>query len=391
MEVRARYVLMGVFSLAVILGVFAFVYWLEAVGGLSARNNYRIRFDSPVAGLLQGSAVLFNGVRVGEVVALTLDRDKPEDVVIEIAVERGTPVRSDTRVGIDFQGLAGAPVVSLVGGSASLPLLAPEDGVVPELAAEKDAGLGMTQVARQVLKRLDTVVSENAEPLKSTIANINSFSAALARNSDKVDGIVAGLERFTGAGKARTMVFDLAPATPGPPSPKCPASRLLVLEPTALAVIDAERVRITGAASDEADLAQVRWPDILSKVLQVRLVQSFENAGYPGAVPRTMEDVQTDHRLMTNVRSFELAWMAWPWRTSRSPPRSSTPMAGWSTRAFFGERNGGPDRPSRRRWRHSTRPAAGCSANWSCGGVMFSPREKSRALEAWSRDLNGEA
>ena len=33
MEVRARYVLMGVFSLAVILGVFAFVYWLEATYG----------------------------------------------------------------------------------------------------------------------------------------------------------------------------------------------------------------------------------------------------------------------------------------------------------------------------------------------------------------------
>jgi phospholipid/cholesterol/gamma-HCH transport system substrate-binding protein len=306
MEVRARYVLMGVFSLAVILGVFAFVYWLEAVGGLSARSNYRLRFDSPVAGLLQGSAVLFNGVRVGEVVALTLDRDKPEDVVVEIAVERSTPVRSDTRVGIDFQGLAGAPVVSLVGGSASLPLIAPEDGAVPELKAEKDAGLGMTQVARQVLKRLDTVVSENAEPLKSTIANINSFSAALARNSDKVDGIVAGLERFTGAARAQAQVFDLSPATPDPPPAKCPTSRLLVLEPTALALIDAERVRITGAVSGQTDLAQIRWPDILSKVLQTRIVQSFENAGYTGAVPRTMEDVQADNRLMTNVRAFEV-------------------------------------------------------------------------------------
>jgi phospholipid/cholesterol/gamma-HCH transport system substrate-binding protein len=306
MEVRARYLLMGVFSLAVITGVFAFVYWLEAVGGLTARSNYKIRFDSPVAGLLQGSAVLFNGVRVGEVVALTLDGDKPEDVVVEIAVERRTPVRGDTRVGIDFQGLAGAPVVSLVGGSASLPLIAREDGAVPELAAEKDAGLGMTQVARQVLKRLDTVISENAEPLKSTISNINSFAAALARNSDKVDGIVAGLERFTGAARAQARVFDLSPATPDPLPAQCPTSRLLVLEPTALALIDAERVQITGAVGDQTDLAQIRWPDILSKVLQTRIVQSFENAGYSGAVPRTMEDVQTDNRLMTNVRAFEV-------------------------------------------------------------------------------------
>jgi phospholipid/cholesterol/gamma-HCH transport system substrate-binding protein len=306
MEIRARYLLMGAFSLLLIIGVFAFVYWLETAGGLGGRSHYRLRFDSPVAGLIKGSAVHFNGVRVGEVTDLALDLKQPEQVVVAVAVTPETPVRSDTKVTIDFQGLAGAPVIALVGGTPSLPLLEGNAGEAPLLVADKDAGVGMAQMARQVLQRVDTVVAENAEPLKSTIANINTFAAALARNSNKVDGIVAGLERFTGAGKDQLDIIDLTPAKPELDLGKLPTGRLLVLEPTALAKIDSERIRVVGEKPEGLGLAQVRWPDILSKVIQTRIVQSFENGGYGGAVARTMEDVQTDHRLMTNIRAFQV-------------------------------------------------------------------------------------
>lgn len=308
MEVRARYVLMGAFTLAVIAGVFAFVYWLDAAGGLTQRSAFKVRFDSPVAGLLRGSAVLFNGVRVGEVVDLQLDAKQPGDVVVGIAVDRATPVRADTRIRIDFQGLAGAPVVSMVGGTASLPILAPPAGDAPVLVAEKNAGQGMTQIARQVLLRLDAVISENADPLKSTIASINTFSEALARNSGKVDGIFAGLERLTGGGDKQALrVFDLSAAKFETALPRQPSGQLLIIEPTALAALDSQRVHVSGSGANKLDLSGVRWPDILSKVLQTRIIQSFESAGYSGAVARTMEEVQTDHRLITNVRVFEVS------------------------------------------------------------------------------------
>ena len=43
------------------------------------------------------------------------------------------------------------------------------------------------------------------------ITNLDTFAGALARNSDKLDGIVAGLERMTGgAAKARAPIYDLA-------------------------------------------------------------------------------------------------------------------------------------------------------------------------------------
>ena len=70
METRARYALIGAFMLAVIAASFAFVYWLENKGGFGERAYYRLRFENSVSGLQAGSAVLFNGIRVGEVTEL---------------------------------------------------------------------------------------------------------------------------------------------------------------------------------------------------------------------------------------------------------------------------------------------------------------------------------
>ena len=56
MEIRARYLLIGLFVLAVIAGGFGFIYWINANGGLAARTSYRVVFDAPVSGLLNGSA-----------------------------------------------------------------------------------------------------------------------------------------------------------------------------------------------------------------------------------------------------------------------------------------------------------------------------------------------
>ena len=58
----------------------------------------------------------------------------------------------------------------------------------------------MTQAARDALRKVDSVLSENSEPLKDTIANLKVFSEGLARNTGKLDSIIAGIEKMTGGG-----------------------------------------------------------------------------------------------------------------------------------------------------------------------------------------------
>src|SRR5258708_27253893 len=148
METRAPFVIVGAFVLAAIVAVFGFVYWLQNTGGLGPRSSYHVQFEGSVPGLLVGAAVLFNGIRVGEVADLGLAPDNPRRVDATISVASTTPVRSDTKVGLDFQGLTGVPVIALEGG-----VMLSNSGAVPTLIADPGAGQSTTQAARDALRR----------------------------------------------------------------------------------------------------------------------------------------------------------------------------------------------------------------------------------------------
>jgi phospholipid/cholesterol/gamma-HCH transport system substrate-binding protein len=61
--------------------------------------------------------VLFNGIRLGEVMELGLAPGNTRGVNATISVASTTPVRADTKVGPEFQGLTGVPVIALEGGT----------------------------------------------------------------------------------------------------------------------------------------------------------------------------------------------------------------------------------------------------------------------------------
>jgi phospholipid/cholesterol/gamma-HCH transport system substrate-binding protein len=305
METRARYVLVGSFTLAVIAAAFAFVYWLNTTGGLSERAHYRIRYQNTVSGLLVGSAVLFNGVRVGEVVALDLDPQKPREITATIGVDPATPVGEDTTAGIEFPGLMGSPAVSLTGG-ASATRLQGKGGEPPTLVADPAAGQSMSTAARDALRRIDTLVADNAEPLRNTIANLSKFSDALGRNSDRVDGIVAGLERLTGGGgKGAGTVYDLNAPRTFPDFEKPQAAELSVAEPTVSFSLGQDKIfaRDGGGLTPIAD---ARWIDMLANMFQARVIQSFENAKFLTDVGRPVDGQTPPFQLALDVRSFEI-------------------------------------------------------------------------------------
>jgi phospholipid/cholesterol/gamma-HCH transport system substrate-binding protein len=301
METRAPFVIVGAFVLAAICAVFGFVYWLHNTGGLGQRTAYHVQFDGSVPGLLVGAAVLFNGIRVGEVTDLGLAPDNPRRVNATISVAATTPVRSDTKVGLEFQGLTGVPVIALEGGR----LLA-NSGEVTTLIAEPGAGQGMTQAARDALRRVDSVLADNAEPLKNTIANLQVFSEGLARNTGKLDSIVAGLERMTGGGTpVEKVTYDLRAPANFAPAGKTLKGQLAIPEPTAVVMLETQRI-LFSPAKDYPGFAGAQWADSIPKLLQARLIESFENYDIGHAPLRSTDGVQVDDQLVIDVRRFQV-------------------------------------------------------------------------------------
>src|ERR1035437_3018484 len=308
METRARYVLIGSFALACLLAGFGFVYWIKTLGGFGQRAVYDVRFEQPVSGLTAGAGVLFNGIRAGTVTRIHLNPNNPKQVPAAMSVDPLTSIRADTQVDITYRGFTGAPAIALKGGSAQAPRLTSENGHPAVLISGPDAGRSLTESAQETLGRVDDILKQNAEPLHTAITGIATFADMLGRNSQRVEGLIGGLENLagTGAPKQGPAIYDLAAATAFPQIAKTIKAHLVVPDPSAIILFDTEKILIRSGAGTYSNVNAAQWADNLPKLFQARIVQSFENAHQLSAVSRPLEQLTAEYRLELAIRSFQI-------------------------------------------------------------------------------------
>ncbi|WP_375159550.1 MlaD family protein [Bradyrhizobium sp. RDT46] len=192
METRANYILIGSFTLAVIAAAIGFVLWFQSLHTTKQRSPLRVVFEGPAAGLRNGGSVNFNGIRVGEVVSVKLDN--PRRVVALAMIENNAPIRKDTLVGLEFQGLTGVAAISLKGGDeAAAPPPLDQDGI-PTLTADPNKLQDVTEAIRATLQNVNKIVADNQESVKNSLKNLETFTNSLARNSEKIDGVMAKVD-----------------------------------------------------------------------------------------------------------------------------------------------------------------------------------------------------
>jgi phospholipid/cholesterol/gamma-HCH transport system substrate-binding protein len=205
METRANYVLIGSFTLAVIAAAFGFVLWFQSLHTTKLRSPLRIVFEGPAAGLRNGGSVNFNGIRVGEVVSVKLDN--PRRVVALAMVENNAPVRKDTLVGLEFQGLTGVAAISLKGGEESAPPVPLGDDGIPVLTADPNALQDVTEAIRGTLQNINRVVADNQQAVKNSLHNLETFTSSLSRNAQRIDDVMARVDGVMG--KADSLMVGL--------------------------------------------------------------------------------------------------------------------------------------------------------------------------------------
>lgn len=230
METRANHALIGAFTLAIAFAAFAFVYWFSGPRQIGRQEIYQIIFSGAVSGLSRGSAVLFNGVKVGEVTRLRISELDPSKVDVLVTIDNQAPVKTDTRARLETRGFTGVADVLLVGGTHAAPTLTALEGQkYPQIAAEKSEIqnlLGNVQnlstKAAEVLVKLDRLLDENGPAISGTMKNAETFTKALADNSTSVSSFMrdaadiahslkpvsARLDSFLAAGEKTIKAID---------------------------------------------------------------------------------------------------------------------------------------------------------------------------------------
>jgi phospholipid/cholesterol/gamma-HCH transport system substrate-binding protein len=129
----------------------------------------------------------------------------------------------------------------------------------------------------------------------------------LGRNSERVEGLLGGLEKLTGGGpKQAPSVYDLAAPTTFPAIEKTIAAQLVVPDPTGTLVFDTQKILMRTTAGTYSNVADAQWADNLPKLMQAKIVQSFENARQLRAVSRPLDQLAVEYRLELGIRSFQI-------------------------------------------------------------------------------------
>jgi phospholipid/cholesterol/gamma-HCH transport system substrate-binding protein len=180
MEKNANYALVGLSSLILFIGMVIFVVWLARLRLNAEYDLYDILFQGPINGLSQGGEVRFNGIKVGEVTKIALDRTNPSRVIARARVTSDVPIRVDSYATLEPQGITGVNYVQITAGTSSKPLLKDTvpRGTIPILRSQKSALSDLLQGGGTVLTRTIEALDRVNGVLSDQ--NIKTFSLALS-------------------------------------------------------------------------------------------------------------------------------------------------------------------------------------------------------------------
>jgi phospholipid/cholesterol/gamma-HCH transport system substrate-binding protein len=209
MEREARYAMVGLSSILLCLGLAGFLIWLAGAQLSHQFDTYIIAFTGPVRGLSTGGEVFFNGIRVGEVTKLSIDRNDTNRVEARIRVDADAPIHTDSRAGLEPQGVTGVNYIQISAGTAKASLLKDVTplGRIPVILATPSPLESLLQGGGDVLTRTVEVLDRTKKLMSDE--NIAGISGAIS-DIHAITGSVRDQRRLMADADASARSLDLA-------------------------------------------------------------------------------------------------------------------------------------------------------------------------------------
>ncbi len=107
-------------------------------------------------------------------------------IVVLATLDKSAPIRKDTVVGIEFQGLTGIAAISLVGGAPAAPPVPLDADGIPILTAD----LSEQQSMIDTLHSVDRIIVSNAGTVKDALLSFESYTASLKSKAEAMDAMI---------------------------------------------------------------------------------------------------------------------------------------------------------------------------------------------------------
>jgi phospholipid/cholesterol/gamma-HCH transport system substrate-binding protein len=182
---RATNLVIGTTTLAVLAAAFGGLLAYQKLHGLRNQSPLRIVFNGSASGLRRGGSVNFDGVPAGQIKSIKLE--SPTRIVALVMLDNSAPVRKDTAVGIEFQGLTGIAAIALVGGAPAAPPPPLDADGIPLLTADWSE----QQSIADTLHNVDHLLVDNRAMVKDALRSFEGYTDSLKAKADAIDSALA--------------------------------------------------------------------------------------------------------------------------------------------------------------------------------------------------------
>ncbi|CZH00542.1 MlaD family protein [Legionella pneumophila serogroup 1] len=205
MESKTNYTIVGLIVLILTAGLLSAGLWLSVGFNQKEYTSYTVYLKESVSGLSVESPVKFNGVQVGYVKEIKLNKNDPRQVELLLNIEKSTPITTSTSATLISQGITGVTYVGLSAGSSELTPLRKMPGEPYPVIPSKPSLLNqLDAVLKEVAENVGAVSEkaqlifneENADNVRKSLANIERITEIIADKGQTIDSSLNNLDVF---------------------------------------------------------------------------------------------------------------------------------------------------------------------------------------------------
>lgn len=205
MDSKVNYTIVGLFVILLGATLVVLIFWLTSLKHREVYDIYIVYMHEEVSGLNAQSPVRYNGVKVGYVQSIQLNPKDPQQVMLVLKIQEGTPITTSTIATLMAEGITGLDYIGLKALTAEAPPLEAKPGEkYPVIPSEPSLLLKLSTALQEVTKTVGDLSAniskvfdeKNREAIRESLANTAKITSTIAENSKNIDAIMVSTKKL---------------------------------------------------------------------------------------------------------------------------------------------------------------------------------------------------
>ncbi len=196
MTPKAKHILIGLFVVLLSTTLVVFVIWLGGRQINQETDVYLVYLAETVSGLPDNAPVKYKGVTIGLVENIRIDPNDSNQVELRLQIDRGSPIKEDSKAILTSRGITGIQYIEISGGSQNAAYLAAKNGgKYPVIPIQKSPLSSAQESIGPILQNINMTILDirnllqGSEHLTHILADIRVITDVMAKQPETIPNI----------------------------------------------------------------------------------------------------------------------------------------------------------------------------------------------------------